>query len=151
MAIRQAKSAKGEVGRTVQAKRMMLGWSRGELAGRSGVSTSMVQRIEEGARNPSRETAQKLAGALGLNALELLRQAGRFPELKEAPMDDAERELVTLFRRLSPGFRRAMLAAAQAYLSTQGAQVQGSPRAGAKKPARVSGRGKPHATRRPSR
>ena len=132
MAVKQAKPARTAVGRTIQRKREMLGWSRPELARHSGVSTSMVQRMEEGARSPSRETAGKLSRALGMNAVDLLRQAGHYPELTQSPLDAEEQTLVDLFRQLSPAFRRAMLAGARAYLQ-QAVRASRPPAAG--KPA----------------
>lgn len=54
------------VGGQVRALRMAAGSTGGELAQRSGVSSSMLSRIERGLVSPSVETLDRIAGGLGV-------------------------------------------------------------------------------------
>jgi transcriptional regulator with XRE-family HTH domain len=56
----------GYVGKTLQEKRVQLGLSVHQLADRSGVSAGMISQLERGLANPSLNTINKLAAALGL-------------------------------------------------------------------------------------
>jgi transcriptional regulator with XRE-family HTH domain len=54
------------VARSVRAHREARGWSLATLAGRAGLSKTIIARIEAGAGNPSLETLLRLADALGV-------------------------------------------------------------------------------------
>nr|WP_311732123.1 XRE family transcriptional regulator [Variovorax paradoxus] len=54
------------MGHQVRALRIASGASGGELASRSGVSPSMLSRIERGLVSPSVETLDRIAGGLGV-------------------------------------------------------------------------------------
>lgn len=54
------------LGGQVRALRMAAGATGGELAQRSGVSSSMLSRIERGLVSPSVETLDRIAGGLGV-------------------------------------------------------------------------------------
>jgi transcriptional regulator with XRE-family HTH domain len=62
-------------GLAVKRRREAAGLSLRELAGRSGVSASMISDIERGAKSPTVATLVRLAGALGVGAAVLLEDA----------------------------------------------------------------------------
>ena len=59
-------------GRAVKQQREALGFSLRELAGRSGISSSMISDIERGAKSPTVITVVRLAQALGVSAAALV-------------------------------------------------------------------------------
>src|SRR5687767_203826 len=60
--------AEGGIGRRIRASRARLGWTREELAVRSGMSWSAIAQVESGRRaNPRPTTLSALAGALGVS------------------------------------------------------------------------------------
>ncbi|MDR3540765.1 MAG: helix-turn-helix transcriptional regulator [Desulfosporosinus sp.] len=50
------------------------GWTQQELAGKANVPQSSIHYIERGVRNPRVSTVEKLAVALGVDIVELLRE-----------------------------------------------------------------------------
>lgn len=56
------------IGSRVQTLREERGWSRVELARRSGVSLSVINKMERGETQPRRQTLCNLAEALGTSA-----------------------------------------------------------------------------------
>jgi len=62
-------------GTAVRNKRAELGISQEELAGRAGLHRTYVSDIERGARNPSLESIEKLAQALGISLPVLFERA----------------------------------------------------------------------------
>ncbi|WP_141582239.1 helix-turn-helix domain-containing protein [Actinomadura sp. WMMA1423] len=97
------------LGETVRSTRRLLGLTVEALAARAGVSTGAVSQLERGQGNPSLQTLQRLAGALGLPLARLLQQttppghlvvrAGqrlRLPSSSEDPHEaEVLRELLT--------------------------------------------------------
>jgi CheY-like chemotaxis protein len=69
-------------GTAIKSKRSELGISQEELAGRSGLHRTYISDVERGARNPSLESIEKLAGALDLSVSGLFHRAddGGSPE-----------------------------------------------------------------------
>jgi transcriptional regulator with XRE-family HTH domain len=65
-----------EVMNLVRKKRMQNGWSQDHLAEIADLPRLTVQRAESGRHVPSRETARKLAGALGVDAARIRTEAG---------------------------------------------------------------------------
>lgn len=65
------------LGNAIKRKRAALGISQEELAARAGLHRTYVSDVERGARNPSLETMEKLAGALGLSLPTLFEGASR--------------------------------------------------------------------------
>lgn len=63
------------LGARLRAEREARGWSLTELARRSGVSRSMIHKVERGASSPTTALLSKVAGALGLTVSELLARA----------------------------------------------------------------------------
>lgn len=59
----------------LEAQRIELGLSRAELAKRAGVARDTVRLVEEGKCRPRVATARKIAGALGLQARDVLSAA----------------------------------------------------------------------------
>jgi transcriptional regulator with XRE-family HTH domain len=66
-----------EVVKLLQAAREGREWSKYEIARRSGVSQSMLGRVERGLRNPTLETVLKLAIALEVDLGDIIKTAER--------------------------------------------------------------------------
>ena len=64
--------AGGEVGQAVRARRRAAGLSLEELAGRSGVSATMLSEVERGLKNPTVKLAWQVARALGCSLSDLI-------------------------------------------------------------------------------
>jgi transcriptional regulator with XRE-family HTH domain len=62
-----------EIGPLLKEQRLVQDWTLDELAGRSGVSRSMVSQIERGHANPTFATLWSLTQALGVDLNELTR------------------------------------------------------------------------------
>ena len=71
------------LGNAIKSTRSALGISQEELAARAGLHRTYVSDIERGARNPSLESVEKLAGALELSLPMLLERAGHDQALVE--------------------------------------------------------------------
>lgn len=68
------------MGERLQSARERRGWSKRQLAERSGVHDSTILRIERGdTPNPGSETLRQLAAALGIPAAQLTGDAPRLP------------------------------------------------------------------------
>jgi len=79
------------LGRNLRLARNRLKLSQEVLAGESGVDRTYVSGIERGLRNPSVDLIEKLAGALGVTAADLITDPA--PEsLRRKPDEDAEAE-----------------------------------------------------------
>lgn len=68
----------------IRELRKARGWTQEELAARAGMTQGVITNLERGARdNPTQETLDKLAGALGVPVSELLGEgdilSGDFP------------------------------------------------------------------------
>ena len=61
------------VGRNVRRVRQARGLTQEQLADRSGFSQQYISGLEQGRRNPTIVTIYELAGALGVNHMELVR------------------------------------------------------------------------------
>ena len=68
---RTEKNLKTGLGEAIRQGRSLLGISQGELAERSGLHRTYVSDLERGARNPSIESIEKLARALGVSVAKL--------------------------------------------------------------------------------
>ena len=64
------------MGEVVREKRMELNLSQEALSERSGHHPNYIGFLERGERSPNLETLQRVAEALGLNASDLLKEAG---------------------------------------------------------------------------
>src|SRR5947199_10793947 len=64
------------LGMTIKTQRASLGISQEELAHRAGLHRTYVSDLERGARNPSIESIEKLAGALQVSVSNLFAVAG---------------------------------------------------------------------------
>ena len=62
----------GTIGANIKRLRNEKGMTQKDLASVLGVSYQMVQSWERGARNPKRETLEKIAAALGVSWLDLM-------------------------------------------------------------------------------
>lgn len=91
------------LGDWVRVSRMQQSMSQRELADRSGLSRSYLCDIERGrGAQPSVQTLDKLAAALGVSRMELLRAAGIIEPNPGQERSDRERRFAALFRDLSP-------------------------------------------------
>lgn len=52
----------------IRHRRRLMGMRLADLAGKAGISESMMSKIEHGKANPSLKTLHRIAGALGLSA-----------------------------------------------------------------------------------
>jgi transcriptional regulator with XRE-family HTH domain len=66
----------GQIGVFIKSTRHTCGISQGKLSSMVGVDVSLICRIENGSRSPSRKTVKKLAAVLAVDQRELLRMAG---------------------------------------------------------------------------
>lgn len=74
-----------EIGDVIASLREQRGWSMGQLALYSGLTTGAISQIENGiTKNPLGETIGKLANALGISPNYLYEQAGWY-ESRENP------------------------------------------------------------------
>jgi len=64
--------AEGEVGQALRARRRAAGLSLVELAGKSGVSATMLSEVERGLKNPTVKLAWQVARALGCSLSDLI-------------------------------------------------------------------------------
>src|ERR1700722_15425493 len=64
------------LGMAIKTQRASLGISQEELAHRAGLHRTYVSDLERGARNPSIESIEKLAGALQVSVSKLLESVG---------------------------------------------------------------------------
>lgn len=91
------------LGDWIRVSRMQQSMSQRELADRSGLSRSYLCDIERGrGAQPSVQTLDKLAAALGVSRMELLRAAGIIEPNPGQERSDRERRFAALFRDLSP-------------------------------------------------
>lgn len=61
--------------RLLREERERRGLSKYAVAGRSGLSQQMVGYVERGTRNPTLETAVRMADAIGVDLADILKQA----------------------------------------------------------------------------
>ena len=64
------------MGRTIRDLRKKRKLNQGELAEEAGVSLMTISRIERGEQNPHIKTLARIAGALGVSILDVLRSSG---------------------------------------------------------------------------
>jgi len=83
------------------------GWSNSELARRAGMVPSTVSMVRNGITAPSLDFCVKIAGALGLADVDVLRRAGLIKAIP--PEASSEEEMIRLYRRLPPIQRKAAL------------------------------------------
>jgi transcriptional regulator with XRE-family HTH domain len=101
------------------------GWNKAELARRAALSDSTVSMVMGGQRNPGFEFCVSVAGALELPPENVLRRAGLLPAIP--PAAEGEREVVTLFRRLSGELREAALAVLRNLVAIGGERADDEP------------------------
>lgn len=112
-----------DIGHNVRRLREEKGWNQVELSFHADTSPSIVSLIENGKRNPSTATLAKIAGALGVEVVELFPKGGARPPLEEHQLSGVPGALETYMRRRakehdkevrdpeSPFFRNATTAA----------------------------------------
>ena len=84
-------SNKQNIGKIIREQRKSVSLSLSQLSRISGVSVSHLGRIEQGQRQPSPRTLQKIAKPLGFDLDELLTMAG-FLSPKEPLFTEEQRE-----------------------------------------------------------
>ncbi len=98
------------LGAWIRANRMEQRLSQRELASRSGLSRSYVCDIERGRGvHPSVETLDKLAAALGMARLDLLKAAGLIEPVANERESTEERRILSVFRDLSEAGQLAVM------------------------------------------
>src|SRR5215217_7451170 len=94
-----------DIGHNIRRLREQKGWNQTELGFHANASPSIISLIENGKRNPSTTTLAKIAGAMGVEVVDLFPKGGRsspepslFGELEEerravweAAVEDAHR------------------------------------------------------------
>jgi transcriptional regulator with XRE-family HTH domain len=97
-------SAKLSIAKIIKEQRKSIRLSLNQLARLSGVSLSHLGRIEQGLRQPSTRTLQKIAKPLGFDLYELLVMAGHLSPgpstFSEEQRDKLRTELNTLLERV---------------------------------------------------
>lgn len=81
-----------EFWRRVEAERASRGWTKSELAQRTGVPISTLNRLRDSARAPYARTVNTVAKALGIDQVDAAKLAGIVPGEDEAvtePVNDA--------------------------------------------------------------
>ena len=71
-----------DIGKILQQRRMSLHLDFREVSEKSGVSVSHLSRIESGNRFPSASVLRRIAGLLGYEEVDMMRQAGYLSPLK---------------------------------------------------------------------
>ena len=98
-------SSKVNIGKIIKEQRKSIPLSLNQLAKLSGVSVSHLGRIEQGQRQPSTRTLQKIAKHLGFDLYELLLIAGHLlPDPSTFPEEQRDKlraELNTLLERVA--------------------------------------------------
>lgn len=90
------------LGLWIRETRLEQGLSQRELASRSSLSRSYVCDIERGrGAHPSVDTLDKLAAALGLSRIDLLKASGVIEEVNHQRESSEERRMLSVFRDLS--------------------------------------------------
>ncbi len=98
------------IGQIIKGQRKSIPLSLKQLSGLSGVSISHLGRIEQGLRQPSTRTLQKIAEPLGFDLYELLVIAGHLlPDpstFSEEQREKLRAELNTLLQRVASDSNR---------------------------------------------
>ena len=89
-------------------------WTQNELARAAGLSSGLASRIMNG-QCPGLQVCKDLARALDLPVVTLLELAGHLP--REDDLDPDLEQLKTIFRKLSPMARKALLGVAHSVQS----------------------------------
>ena len=72
MAKRTKSSLRGTLGQRVKEFRLSLNMSQTELAERARIRQPLVSKMERGRGNPTLDSIERIATALGVNAIQLL-------------------------------------------------------------------------------
>jgi transcriptional regulator with XRE-family HTH domain len=116
---------KGGIGEWIRATRKELGISQRALADSAGLSRSYLCDIERGrGTQPSVQTMDKLAEALGASRSDLLRAAGVIEEAGGPRHTDLERRLLSVLRDLSEAGQRDVVRYARFVHSDEHAVTQ---------------------------
>ena len=85
-----------DIGHNIRQLREEKGWNQTELGFHAGASPSIISLIENGKRNPSTATLAKIAGALGVEVVDLFPKGMRrsSPELSLFNGLEEERRLL---------------------------------------------------------
>lgn len=77
MAKRETPSSKRILARNLRRLRLERGWSQDDLAAEADVRQALVSAIEVETANPTLETLDRIAAALGVDLARLLEKSGR--------------------------------------------------------------------------
>lgn len=87
------------------------GWRPADLAHRAGIPNATLSRVLNGTRRAGPDVGVALARALNADPVVVFRRAGLLPPTvsEQAESDPAFREILQLYKGLSPGDRRTAL------------------------------------------
>lgn len=77
--LKQKGSKPMDIGKAIAHYRKKQGWTMTQLAEESDVTQSAISQYENGKKNPTRETVEKLASAFGITPDELIDKAKSYP------------------------------------------------------------------------
>jgi transcriptional regulator with XRE-family HTH domain len=87
------KNQPGQIGVYIKNMRHRYGISQGKLSEMVGVDVSLICRIENGSRSPSRKTVKKLAAVLAVDQRELLRMVNLTPRRKKVKRPNQQKSV----------------------------------------------------------
>ncbi|GAA1315455.1 XRE family transcriptional regulator [Leucobacter albus] len=90
-----------QLGPRLRTARQQRGWTLEDLAGRAGMSTSTLSRLESGKRQASLELLLPLTGQLGIRIDDLLEQRARDPRVHRTPVTRGGMTIAPLTRQES--------------------------------------------------
>jgi transcriptional regulator with XRE-family HTH domain len=89
-----------DIGHNIRRLREQKGWNQTELGFHADASPSIISLIENGKRNPSTTTLAKIAGALGVEVVDLFPQKAQLPVWRTEGESEQQREPENLWQAL---------------------------------------------------
>lgn len=81
----EPKAERKGLGQVIRALRELEGMSRDDLAARSDLGVDMIAKVEQGAKSPSAAALNRIAQALGVDAVELSNRGLAWASLLDSP------------------------------------------------------------------
>jgi transcriptional regulator with XRE-family HTH domain len=89
-----------DIGHNIRRLREQKGWNQTELGFHADASPSIISLIENGKRNPSTATLAKIAGALGVEVVDLFPKKVQLPLWRTEGESEQQREPENLWQAL---------------------------------------------------
>jgi transcriptional regulator with XRE-family HTH domain len=89
-----------DIGHNIRRLREQKGWNQTELGFHADASPSIISLIENGKRNPSTTTLAKIAGALGVEVVDLFPKRVQLPLWRTEGASEQQREPENLWQAL---------------------------------------------------